>query len=85
MSAHEDVHDVWGQIIWRRSHVIAGVKMLYFEKQYFFLLFVVYVLHDDEKLIFNSRFGDVRADLCITAHVCGVLRLHGKRSWSRLP
>ncbi len=33
MSAHEDVHDVWGQIIWRRSHVIAGVKMLYFEKQ----------------------------------------------------
>ncbi len=49
MSAHEDVHDVWGQIIWRRSHVIAGVKMLYFEKQYFFLLFVVYVLHDDEK------------------------------------
>ncbi len=42
------------------------------------LLFVVYVLHDDMMngwLIFNRRFSDVRADLHITAHVCGALWL----------
>ncbi len=34
----------------------------------------VYVLHDDMMngwFILNSRFSDIRADLCITAHVCG--------------
>ncbi len=49
-------------------------------------LFVMYVLHDDMMngwLIFNSRFSDVRADLRITACVCGTLRLHGNRSWSQ--
>ncbi len=47
---------------------------------------VVYVLHDGMMngwFIFNSRFSDLRADLHITAHVCGTLLLHGNRSWSR--
>ncbi len=39
---------------------------------------ILYVFLDDMMnggFIFNSRFSDLRADLCITAHVCGAQTL----------
>ncbi len=73
-STRDYVNDAWGHMlqsspVWKCYDVLRNNEKCAMSNGWF---------------IFNSRFSDLRADLRITAHVCGAqaLRFHGHRSWS---